>query len=76
MTSLTAEPGEAVAVVARMLELNGFAGAGGIRCPRNPKEAALVDALGDVAADAWVHRATGCRLTMGRVSLVNVRVDF
>jgi hypothetical protein len=46
MTSLTAEPGEMPAVVARMLELSGHAGAAELRCPRDPKEAAIVDALG------------------------------
>ena len=46
MTSLTAEPGDAVAVVARMLELNGTAGAAELRCPRNPKDVGLMDALG------------------------------
>ena len=59
MTSLNAEPGDAVAVVARMLELSGFAGAAELRCPRDPKEAALVDALGDAAADAGAARRRG-----------------
>jgi hypothetical protein len=48
MTSLTAEPGDSPAVIARMLELSGFAGAAELRCPRDPKEAALVDILGTV----------------------------
>jgi hypothetical protein len=48
MTSLTSDPGESPAVAARMLELNGFSGAAELRCPRDPKEAAIVDALGTV----------------------------
>jgi hypothetical protein len=75
MTSLTAEPGDAVAVVARMLELNGTAGAAELRCPRNPKEAELVDALGGLQQTLG-SQGDGVQFDYGGSDLVNLRVKF
>jgi hypothetical protein len=75
MTSLNAEPGDVVAVVARMLELNGFAGAAELRCPRNPKEAELVDALG-TPQQTLGTQGDGVQFDYGAHDLVNVRVGF
>src|SRR5262249_43633735 len=46
LTSLRAEPGETPAVTARMLEVSGFGGGAELRCPRDPRAAALTDAAG------------------------------
>jgi hypothetical protein len=75
MTSLTAEPDEAAVVVARMLELSGFAGAAELRCPRDPKEAALVDALGETQQTLGPS-GDGVPFDYGAHDLVNVRVGF
>jgi hypothetical protein len=75
MTSLTAEPGEAIAVVARMLELNGTAGAAELRCPRNPKEAALVDALSGTQQTLY-PQGDGVQFDYGASELVHLRVEF
>jgi hypothetical protein len=75
MTSLTAEPGEAAVVVARMLELSGYSGAAELRCPRDPKEAALVDALGGIQQTLG-PQSDGVQFDYGASELVNVRIDF
>jgi hypothetical protein len=75
MTSLTAEPGEAVAVVARMLELNGTAGAAELRCPRDPKEAGLVDALATLQQTLY-PQGDAVQFDYGASELVNLRMEF
>ncbi|HEY1379927.1 MAG TPA: hypothetical protein VGF55_24205 [Gemmataceae bacterium] len=75
MTSLAAEPGESAAVVARMLELTGFSGAAELRCPRAPKAAAAVDALGAVQQTLY-PQGDGVPFDYGAHDLVNVRVEF
>ncbi len=75
MTSLTAEPGDAVAVIARMLELNGTGGAAELRCPRDPKEATMVDGLGMVQQTLY-PQGDGVPFDYGASELVNLRVGF
>jgi hypothetical protein len=75
MTSLTAEPGEAAAVVARMLELTGFAGAAELRCPRDPAEAGLVDALGTPQQTLY-PQGDAVPFDYAAGDLVSVRVGF
>jgi hypothetical protein len=75
MTSLTAEPGEAVAVLARMLELSGYAGIADLRCPRDPKDAGFVDALG-LSPQALYPQGDGVRFDYGAHDLITVRVEF
>ena len=75
MTSLSAEPGDAIAVVARMLELNGTSGGAEFRCPRNPKEAELVDALG-ASQQVLYPQGDGVPFDYGGSELVNLRVEF
>jgi hypothetical protein len=75
MTSLTAEPGESATVVARMLELTGFAGAAELRCPRDPREASLVNVLGELQQTLGPN-GDAVPFDYGSQDLVNVRVGF
>jgi hypothetical protein len=75
LTSLRAEPGEAAAVTARMLEVSGFGGGAELRCPRDPRDAALTDAAGTVQ-QALTPGGDAVPFDYAAYDLVNVRAEF
>jgi hypothetical protein len=75
LTSLRAEPGEATAVTARMLEVSGFAGGAELRCPRDPKAAVLTDVAG-TPQQSLMTSGDAVPFDYAAYDLVNVRVEF
>ncbi len=75
LTSLRPETGERPAVLARMLEVSGFAGAAELRCPRDPKHAELRDAAGATQQQLW-PQGDAVPFDYLANDLINLRVEF
>jgi hypothetical protein len=75
LTSLRPAPDSAAGIVARLLECGGFGGHAELRCVRDPRQAAILDARGSLQMDAPTQ-GDSVLLDVGRNDLVQLRVDF
>ncbi len=75
LTSLRPATDGAASIVARLLECGGFGGHAELRCVRDPKQATILDARGNVQMDAPTQGDT-VLLDVGKNDLVQLRVDF
>ncbi len=75
LTALRPDPGGADAVTARLLECGFAGGQAGLRCPRDPRRALLLDARGEALSDLPVEGDT-VQLDVRRNELAHVRVEF
>ncbi len=64
-----------IGIVARLLEIGGFAGQAELRCVRDPQKAQLLDALGSPQMDLSTL-GDAVLFDVGRHDLVQLRVDF
>jgi len=75
LTSMRPASGGADAVTLRMLECNNHSGPAELRCVRNPKQAALVDARGNQLLDAAVQ-GDAVSFEVSGSDLAHLRVNF
>jgi hypothetical protein len=75
LTTLRPAPGGADAVLARLLECGGSGGAAELRCARDPRRAALLDARGNHLLELPT-RGDAVLLDVNRHDLTTVRVEF
>jgi alpha-mannosidase len=75
LTSLRPAADGADGIVARLMECGGAGGSAELRCVRDPKRAVLEDARGTVLYDV-ATQGDACLLDVGRMDLINLRVEF
>jgi len=75
LTSLRPASDDADAVIARLLECGMHSGEAELRCLRNPREATLMDAGGEVLQSAAVSE-DAVRFEVAQGEMVQLRVDF
>jgi alpha-mannosidase len=69
------ERGDAVGIVARLLEIGGYGGQAELRCVRDPKQAMLLDGAGAMLMEVPTQ-GDAVRLEVSRHDLVQLRVEF